>query len=113
MKNQPFKLIAIKPQDGLEQKYQKILVPGYPYHFYKNYEIRELFFDLEEIVVHPDAPPEIYDIGGIRINISAIVGRNGSGKSSLAELLYVAIYNLSVTLPKFGLVFYRLIDSKI
>ncbi|MBO9573791.1 MAG: hypothetical protein J7497_16515, partial [Chitinophagaceae bacterium] len=54
--------------------------------------------DGEEVVKYRPSLPN--DFFGSRpyINVSAIVGKNGSGKSSLIELLYVGIYNLSRSL---------------
>ncbi|WP_439697429.1 AAA family ATPase [Mucilaginibacter sp. AW1-7] len=60
----------------------------------KNYHI-DTYKDQEQIKVIANFPPEIYNVGKIDVHISAIVGKNGAGKSSLVELLYVALYNLS------------------
>lgn len=38
----------------------------------------------------------LYSFGKVNISCNAIVGKNGSGKSSLVEIIYLMIYNLSV-----------------
>lgn len=98
MPNHPFKLIAIKPLKDCTIKHLKILQEDTPYYLYNNYTIDGDAVNIDELTINKDFPPEIYDIGDIKINISAVVGTNGAGKSSLVELLYVAMYNLSFSL---------------
>ncbi|NJM80826.1 MAG: hypothetical protein HC854_16660 [Flavobacterium sp.] len=105
-----FKLLAIRPLDGCNPKFLKNLEENRIYQFYNDYE----FFigdtkithekdvikgDITKIEYNPknEVPPNFFDQGNTKINISAIVGKNGSGKSSLVELMYVAFYNLAVT----------------
>lgn len=90
-----FKLIAITALEGCNPKYLKILETGKPYYFYNNYKIEVNDDGIEKIIVSEDIVPRIYDIDNMQINISAVVGKNGSGKSSLVELLYVVFFNLS------------------
>jgi len=100
-----FKLLAIRPLIGCDKRFLKNLTSGQIYPLYHNYsyydstkkkimtssneEIRYISFD--------ESPPNIYntktaDGHKIDINISAIAGKNGSGKSSLIELFFACIY---------------------
>lgn len=129
-----FKLLAIRPLPGTDQKFLKNLKPGVIYKFYQEYgyfnenEIdisnytsterrtkviddkvvnywyyinSEIAVELStNIVVKKNAndsiPHNFYNSkNNPSINISAIVGKNGSGKSALLELLNLFIYNIS------------------
>ncbi|NHQ79342.1 hypothetical protein HAV25_16760, partial [Elizabethkingia miricola] len=83
-----FKLIAIRPLDGCNKKFLKNLTTDQIYQFYNNYEIGQ-----EEISYQKDIPPNLY---AKDINISAIVGKNGSGKSALIELLVASIVKIAL-----------------
>ena len=97
-----FKLLAIRPVKTCDKRFLKNLDLNYIYKFYNNYsyilskpddqgfskvlkvnreiETAEGFFNFRNRKKTP------------QISISAIVGKNGSGKSSILELLYVACY---------------------
>ena len=102
-----FKLIAIRTLEGCNEKFRKNLIPNQIYKFYNEYEFldkndkeikcTENFVEVSKIVkMANNVPEDLYYQGNTKINISAIVGKNGSGKSSLIELICVAFYNLSV-----------------
>lgn len=101
-----FKIIAIRPLEGCNRKHLKILNTGTVYQFYNNYKFKREHVDnhhstINEIAVNKDILPGIYNIkrdygDDLNVNISAIVGKNGCGKSSLIELLYVFLYNISL-----------------
>ena len=109
-----FKLLAIRPLKGCDKKFSKVLNEGEIYKFYNDYEfydnegkeIKEDNLNLEKGVAKiehsPTIPEDLYDIKNedgsprIKVNISAVVGKNGSGKSSLIELLYAAMYVISI-----------------
>ncbi|PDS23297.1 hypothetical protein [Flavobacterium branchiophilum] len=99
-----FKLLAIRPLDGCNRKFLKNLEENRIYKFYNDYKF---YFDkdieatdaqtgeITKIEYKPEnAVPN--DLFGTNINISAIVGKNGSGKSALVELMYAGFYNLSI-----------------
>lgn len=101
-----FKLLAIRPLDGCNPKFLKNLEENRIYQFYNDFEFldkdkktiidfgKNKYIEVNSIKHISTVPNNLY---GDKINISAIVGKNGSGKSSLVELMYVAFYNLSVT----------------
>ena len=94
-----FKLLAIRPLKGCDKKFSKVLNEGEIYKFYNDYEfydnegkeIKEDNLNLEKGVAKiehsPTIPEDLYDIKNedgsprIKVNISAVVGKNGSGKS--------------------------------
>lgn len=91
-----------------DPKFLKNLKEGMLYKFYQNYKY---FVDdkteltLENYELYNDKPISSVDFAGeevdlysshdLNINVSAIVGKNGSGKSSLMELLFLAKYIIS------------------
>lgn len=105
MNQSGFKLIAIRPLEGCAPKFLKNLNVQEYYYFYKNYRITSFGKDEEQIRLTGELPPDIYSRpGNPTISISAVVGKNGAGKSSLIELLYAGLYNIANK--------YRFIDKK-
>lgn len=95
-----FKLLSIVPLKDCDEKFSKNLVVGTPYQFNNNYTI-ELNEDKSKIVkvlnVEQNVTDDIYTLkNGINVEVSAIVGLNGSGKSALIELLYYLVYAFSI-----------------
>ena len=99
-----FKLLAIRPLEECNPDYLKVLKPNQFYTFYNNYSFSENP-DTKRIKV--EYLPEVkglYDIQSkgknISVNVSAIVGQNGSGKSSLLELYYLSMYFIAINREK-------------
>lgn len=96
-----FKLIAITPLKDCSDKFSKKLTPGKAYQLYSDYDIL-LSYDgmqVEKAEKKQGAPKaSIYTLPNeIIVNISAVVGKNGEGKSTLFELFYRAIYLMATT----------------
>lgn len=109
-----FKLLAIRPLEKCDQRFLKNLKEGMVYSFYQGYKYYVKDAKGNEFEVLPtnydsfkhlkssrvDPPNEqidLYSKGDLKINISAIVGKNGSGKSSLTELFFKYIFELSIS----------------
>lgn len=86
-----FKIIALRILDGCKRESRKILKPKEFYYFLNGYTISENSIDYKAII-----SDDFYSRNKPGIIVSAIVGRNGSGKSSLIELFIQAINNLSI-----------------
>lgn len=101
MEKSNFKIIAVKALDECSSGFTKILKKEEIYYFYSDYKIDVNEDGLETISNANDKgyPNNLFNIKGfkdeININVSAIVGKNGSGKSSLIELLFRAINNIA------------------
>jgi energy-coupling factor transporter ATP-binding protein EcfA2 len=102
-----FKLLAIRPLEGCRESFLKNLDINRFYKFYNDYEFFSNDIKIDDFEKdYSGFKNEVTNIKftqtipnnffGPKINISAIVGKNGSGKSSLVELLYIAFYNLSI-----------------
>lgn len=96
-----FKLIGIRPHHNCGEKFLKVLEPGRLYQFYNEYEFytKDGKFDgingeITRFEYKQIVPEDLYKVGNLNINISAIVGKNGTGKSTLTELLLYCVYFL-------------------
>ncbi|MEB3015153.1 AAA family ATPase [Capnocytophaga gingivalis] len=95
-----FKLIAIRPLKGCSARFLKNLEEDRIYKFYNDYsfldendnEVRTGGNKITKIQCKNSVPETLYEKSGLDIQISALVGKNGSGKSSLLELLYASCY---------------------
>lgn len=95
-----FKLLAIRPLIGCNPNYIKILKYNTFYSFYNNYTFSENSENGRIVVEYLSDIENLYDIRGkdhnISVNVSAIVGQNGSGKSSLLEIYYLCMYFIAI-----------------
>lgn len=98
-----FKLIAITPMKSCDPKFCKNLEIGKSYQFYAGYHIQTEKDFSKVISVKRTSNNEInlYELNnGINLSFSAIVGKNGTGKSTIFELLYYLIYAVSTKKSK-------------
>lgn len=87
-----FKIIALEVLDSCESKHSKNLIRNAPYVFYKNYKIKRE--NEKETIELVSDDFDLYSMDSEpKINISAIVGKNGSGKSTIIELFIKGINN--------------------
>ena len=107
-----FKLIAIRPLEKCGSKFLKNLNINRIYKFYDNYDFYnngKIIDNFVEVVDYKNVT-EIAekdklakDFFSTKINISAIVGKNGSGKSTIIDLFIAAINQISLSLRKSGI----------
>jgi len=105
--NKSLKIIAIKPLGGCNKKFLKGLKEGQLYLFDKAYSIGEdgrIEYDKENDI-------QLFNQSDLQVNINAIVGRNGTGKSTLIELLLAVIHNIGNTSKKSNCKEFNRIDS--
>ncbi|BAU55649.1 AAA family ATPase [Mucilaginibacter gotjawali] len=91
------KIIAIKPCTGCHKDYLRVLKKDHLYYLCNDYVIDE---KTDAITYTPSISENLFtqvaDEEKIKVSISAIAGQNGSGKSSLIELLFMAVNNLAI-----------------
>jgi len=85
-----FRLIAIKPLEGCKKEYLKTLKEGEYYPFDSSYEISDT-----KIKKNKEKNISLFDLDNVNLNINAIVGKNGTGKSTIVELFFAFINNLA------------------
>ncbi|WP_432671157.1 AAA family ATPase [Flavobacterium sp. SM2513] len=95
-----FKLIAIRPTSRCDKNYLKVLKINTPYVFYNEYDFSNYNEKTKKIKKREIELVDLFSFKTkkkieVKVNISAIVGENGSGKSSLVELFYITCYNIS------------------
>lgn len=90
-----FKLLAIRPLGNISSELLKGLQKKCIYRFYNDfvYNLDE-YKNVISIEYTSTVPSNLY---GENISISAIVGQNGSGKSSLLEIFYYFLFSYSRT----------------
>lgn len=99
-----FKLLAIRPLKGCCARFLKNLEEDRIYKFYNDYsfldennqEIEGSDKKVSKIECNNTVPEKFYEKSRLNIQISALVGKNGSGKSSLLELLYASCYVIAL-----------------
>ncbi|MEN4760276.1 hypothetical protein ABEG63_08100 [Chryseobacterium sp. C39-AII1] len=104
-----FKLLAIRPLDGCNPKFLKNLQENRIYKFYNDYgfqdsngnEITDFSKFIEVTKIEPNSV-NFTNLYGDKIKVSAIVGKNGSGKSALVELFIACINQISLKLKNEG-----------
>mgnify|MGYP003146063112 CR=1 FL=1 len=103
-----FKLLAIRPLDKCGKKFLKNLQKNRIYKLYNEYS----FYSNGSLLDNFDANNPEYsvidkiefkntlpkDFFGSKVNVSAIIGKNGSGKSSIVTLFVSAINQMSIKL---------------
>lgn len=89
-----FKILAIRPLKKCEGL--KNLRAGHLYKFYNDYDFS---YNDESITEKLNVPENLFNLNEDQnITISAVVGKNGSGKSALIELLIKSIMKISLIL---------------
>lgn len=98
--NNSFRIIAVRVIEGCSSNVKKILKNNCTYFFYNEYEYDENSHTIKKKSRTRGIPDSFFNVStdnptNLKINISAIVGKNGDGKSSLIELILRIINNFA------------------
>lgn len=98
--NSSFHIIAVRVLRGCKPHIRKILKEDTTYFFKNEYEYDDETNTIRKKNDIKGIPDSFFDmcpkgISGLNINISAIVGKNGDGKSSLVELIIRILNNFA------------------
>lgn len=96
-----FQLIAIRPLRGCREYIRKCLKEGVFYYFCDRYQITERG-TITRSEGSRELPENLFSVNGCHthISLSAIVGRNGDGKSSIVELMLRLINNYAANVKE-------------
>jgi len=85
------RIVGLYLDKNTPRNLRKVLEAG-EYFFYKafSYDVME-----NSVQYYPERDLQIYHQQGLSINVSAIVGENGAGKSTICELIFMALNNLA------------------
>lgn len=92
-----FKLIAIRPLKGCTPHIRKCLKEGVFYYFCDDYRIDEIRGMIKRKSQNLEPLAEDFFLKKPRVNINAVVGKNGDGKSTLVELMMRLVNNCTIT----------------
>ena len=92
-----FKLIAIRPLKGCASHIRKCLKEGVFYYFCDDYRIDEMLGVVRRKSQNLEPLVDDFFLREPRVNINAIVGKNGDGKSTLVELMIRLVNNCAIT----------------
>ena len=92
-----FKLIAIRPLKGCASHIRKCLKEGVFYYFCDEYRIDERLGVVRRKSQNLKPLADDFFLKKTRVNINAIVGKNGDGKSTLVELMMRLVNNCTIT----------------
>lgn len=95
-----FRIIGIRLLQGCSPAIAKILKQNKTFFFCEGYKERKHSLLIERDAERAKAVSRIYDVKGagdknVAVNISAIVGKNGDGKSSIVEVIIRILNNLA------------------
>jgi predicted ATPase len=91
-----FRVIAIRPIEDPTAKYTKALQLGCFYRLYSMFNFDGYKDNSNEVIKYNESDEiDLYSFGDTKINICAVAGKNGTGKSTLVELFYALIFLLS------------------
>lgn len=85
------KIIAVRPLKGIKVSFLNNLKIGEFYYFSSEYKLGAN----NDLIRKNKVPDNFFCIGKTEVNVSAIVGKNGSGKSSVIELFLRIINNVA------------------
>lgn len=99
-----FRLIGLRILQGCDMNIRKILTENTTYFFYDNYvEGITPWNVVKRVTADGNALSRLYDVEGanqhkVSVNISALVGKNGDGKSTIVEVMLRVLNNFAYTL---------------
>lgn len=101
-KHKGLRLIAIRPLESCDSQYLKNLQKGTFYFFYEDYEENKEKNGIKKKTADTNSnlsinPTNFYQLNDTKLNISvsAIIGKNGSGKSTIVELVIRILNNFA------------------